>query len=194
MATLSNASIEELLQPYLQTPAPELLDRLSLYLDLLLKWNARTNLTAVRRPDEIVQVHFGQSLYATPHLPPASTLLDLGSGAGFPGIPLQLAIPNLKVTLAESQSKKASFLREVVRSLGLTTEVWGSRIEMLNPSRRFEIVTLRAVDDPTLALELANKRLAPAGTIAHWTTAAQGQEQAIPIPNSDRKVIHLIQG
>src|SRR5580704_7224389 len=115
MPTLTESAIGTLLTPYLTRP-PEILPQLSLYLDLLLKWNARTNLTAIRDPEEIVRRHFGESLFTAKHLPACRTLLDLGSGAGFPGIPIQLALPELKVTLAESQNKKAAFLQEAVRT------------------------------------------------------------------------------
>ncbi len=89
MATLPESTIATLLQPYLtrQATFPDALyPKLSTYLDLLLKWNTRTNLTAIRDPEEIVRRHFGESLFAAQHLDPAATtLLDFGSGAGFPG-------------------------------------------------------------------------------------------------------------
>src|SRR5438067_3390615 len=149
MPTLSEAEIADLLVPYLPDPPATLLPQLSSYLDLLLKWNARTNLTAIRDPEEIVRRHFGESLFAARHLSleneqllekpeisgpdsDAITLLDLGSGAGFPGLPIALLCPGVQVTLAESQNKKAAFLREVVRSLRLpNAEVWAARAETL---------------------------------------------------------------
>src|SRR6202021_2800782 len=109
-------------------PSAILIPQLSLSPDLLLKWNSRTNLTAIRDPEEIVRRHFGESLFTGTQLPEATTLLDFGSGAGFPGLPIQLLLPNLQVTLAESQNKKATFLREVIRTLGLRTEVWAARV------------------------------------------------------------------
>jgi 16S rRNA (guanine527-N7)-methyltransferase len=115
-------NLPAILAPYLGTypPPADLYPQLSAYLDLLLKWNARTNLTAIRDPEEIVRRHFGESLFAGVHLAAKlsseATLLDLGSGAGFPGLPIQLLLPGLQVTLAESQNKKATFLREAVRT------------------------------------------------------------------------------
>jgi len=120
--------------------------QLSVYLDLLLKWNARTNLTAIRAPEKIVQRHFGESLFAASHLGICNTVLDFGSGAGFPGIPIQLLRPDLQVTLAESQGRKAAFLREVCRELSLPTEIFAARVETMPPHRQFDVVTLRAVD------------------------------------------------
>lgn len=122
-------------------------EQLAVYLELLLKWNARMNLTAIRKPEEIVRRHFGESLFAGTHLGQCGTLLDLGSGAGFPGVPIQLMRPDVKVTLAESQGKKAAFLREVVRELGLQTEVWAARVETMPVERGFDSVAMRAVDN-----------------------------------------------
>ncbi len=193
MPTLSAARIAELLEPYYPKPSPEIISQLSLFLDLLLKWNARTNLTAIRDPEEIVRRHFGESLFAAANLPPAGTLLDLGSGAGFPGIPIQIAHPTLRVTLAESQNKKATFLREVVRTLPLTSEVWGRRTEDLPIHRRFDVVTLRAVDDPKSALMEARRHVAPGGFIMHLTTADEALDSGIRIPAKDFGILHLVE-
>src|SRR6202051_622831 len=117
MPILSEAEIASLLTPYLPNAAPVIVSQLSIYLDLLLKWNARTNLTAIRDPEEIVRRHFGESLFAARHIDPkTTTILYFGSGAGFPGLPIALYHPEITVTLAESQNKKATFLREVVRT------------------------------------------------------------------------------
>ena len=117
MPALTEATIARLVEPYLRaasgteaTIPADLYAQLSLYLDLLLRWNARTNLTAIREPEEIVRRHFGESLLLAGMLPAvARSVLDLGSGAGFPGIPIQLLRPQLAVTLAESQGKKSQF-------------------------------------------------------------------------------------
>jgi 16S rRNA (guanine527-N7)-methyltransferase len=138
--------------------ASEVYVQLARYLELLLRWNARTNLTAIRSPEEIVRRHFGESLFAARQVAGVGTLMDFGSGAGFPGLPIQLAHPELKVTLAESQNKKATFLREAVRTLGLGTEVWAGRVEMIPMGRRFDVVTLRAVDRIESAIESAAVR------------------------------------
>jgi 16S rRNA (guanine527-N7)-methyltransferase len=160
MPTLSENEIALLLTPYL-TPPHAILLRLSLYLDLLLKWNARTNLTAIRDPEEIVRRHFGESLFAAQHLNPATTtLLDLGSGAGFPGLPIALLHPEIAVTLAESQNKKATFLREAVRTLGIPVEIWSARAETMPETRQFHTVTLRAVDNMAAAIAAAAPRAA----------------------------------
>lgn len=155
---LSEAAIADLLKPYLAAPSA-ILPKLSDYLDLLLKWNARTNLTAIREPEEIVRRHFGESLFAARHLGACDMLLDLGSGAGFPGLPIALLRSEIHVALAESQGKKAAFLREVVRTLNLShVEVWAGRAEAMPPERRFHTVTLRAVDNMAAALSAAESR------------------------------------
>jgi len=193
MPTLSESAIATLLTPYL-TPPAAIIPQLSDYLDLLLKWNARTNLTAIRQPEEIVRRHFGESLFTALHLSDPDTLLDLGSGAGFPGLPIALQRPEIRVTLAESQGKKASFLREAIRTLRLeNAEVWAARVESMPESRCFHTVTLRAVDDMASAVAAAASRathqivvLAGAPPVLppdlHW-------EPSIPIPNSNSTVL-----
>jgi len=191
MSTLPEARIAELLAPYLGDAAtpPALLPQLSTYLDLLLRWNERTNLTAIREPEEIVRRHFGESLFAGLHLaaclPHGASLLDFGSGAGFPGLPIQLLLPELRVTLAESQGKKASFLREAVRTLGLSTEVWDGRVEAMPAGRHFDVVTLRAVDRMEQALAAARLRVAPSGWLAILSSEPTPDGAvSLPLPNS----------
>jgi 16S rRNA (guanine527-N7)-methyltransferase len=213
MPTLPETRIHDLIQPYLAasitiestyiTDSKELTQKLSLYLDLLLKWNARTNLTAIRAPEEIVTRHFGESLFAarvlSPYLSGGSTLLDFGSGAGFPGLPIQLFRPDLHVTLAESQNKKASFLREAVRTLGLQTEVWAARVETMPSERTFHCVALRAVDNMDQAVAAALPRVVAGGYMALLTSADASNTPTLqpsgtfPIPGTDRTVVALYQ-
>lgn len=195
MAALPESRIAALLAPYLAVP-PALFGQLSLYLDLLLKWNARTNLTAIREPEEIVRRHFGESLFAAAHLGPCETLLDLGSGAGFPGLPIALLRPEIRVTLAESQGKKAAFLREAVRTLALDVEVWGNRAEDLPPERRFDTVTLRAVDNMAAALVAAEPRAAHRLVLLTSRAGAPSLPDfpgrvEVPIPESEDRILLL---
>jgi 16S rRNA (guanine527-N7)-methyltransferase len=194
MSALSESEIADLLVPYLPDPNAALVSQLSIYLDLLLKWNARTNLTAIRDPQEIVRRHFGESLFAARHLDSATpTLLDFGSGAGFPGLPIALLRPDIQVTLAESQNKKAAFLREAVRTLRLSSEVWPDRVESMPADRRFHTVTLRAVDNMEAALPVAKTRIAPGGRLVLLTTAvhAPAGGQVIALPNSTAGVVYV---
>ena len=193
MPTLSEADLADLLRPYL-TSSEAVLPQLSLYLDLLLKWNARTNLTAIRDPEEIVRRHFGESLFAARHLGACDTLLDLGSGAGFPGLPIALLRPEIHVTLAESQGKKAAFLREAVRTLDLDTEVWSNRAESLPAERRFHTVSLRAVDNMAAVLIAAEPRATHQLLLLTTVPAASAvpafpNQTQIPIPGSKDRIL-----
>jgi len=202
MPTLPESRIAELLAPYLGDAAvpPALYKQLSTYLDLLLRWNSRTNLTAIRDPEGIVCRHFGESLFCgleiAKRLPEAATLLDFGSGAGFPGLPIQLLLPGFRVTLAESQGKKAAFLREAMRTLELPTEVWDARVESMPATRQFHAVTLRAVDRMELALETARSRVAPQGLLVSFTSyappdSAHPAAESIPLPGSSHSILTL---
>src|ERR1700738_186517 len=105
---------------------PELAERFGLYAALLMKWNVRMNLTAVRDEEGILRRHFSESIVCARALPLGiGTLLDFGSGAGFPGIPIALCRSEIAVTLGESQAKKAAFLREAARVLNLGVKVHG---------------------------------------------------------------------
>ena len=105
--------------------AQEQIEQFLGYLDLLLKWNRKMNLTALRTPAEIISRHFLDSLALLPYLPETGRLLDIGSGAGFPGLPVKIVRPGLTVDLVEATAKKVSFLKEAIRRLGLSgVEVW----------------------------------------------------------------------
>ena len=168
---MTSEAIAELLQPYVGSLARPIegaaieqerwaviYSQLIVYIELMMKWNARINLSAIRTPEEIVRRHFGESLFVATRLGPCGSLLDFGSGAGFPGIPIQLLRPDVAVTLAESRNRKASFLREVIRSLALPTEVWAGRVEAMPADRRFDAVSLRAVDEMPAAVREASIR------------------------------------
>lgn len=192
--TVFPTQFRELLSPFYPDLTDALLQSLSRYLDLLLRWNARMNLTAIRDPAEIVRRHFGESLFVARHLPACETVLDLGSGAGFPGIPIQLALPHLAVTLGEAQNKKASFLQEAVRMLALPTEVWSGRVEGMPQERLFDIVTMRAVDKPEKAALVARQRLKPGGLLAILGTKPIPAGRVGPVyklPDSERSVLQF---
>jgi 16S rRNA (guanine527-N7)-methyltransferase len=141
---------------------------ISKYIDLLIRWNARINLTAIRTPEEIVQRHFGESLFAAKDIlarEPAKTAIDLGSGAGFPGVPFALLAPEVEVTLIESNQKKSTFLKELIYTLGLkNVKVFGGRAESYSQSA--ELVMLRAVERFEEILPLALKLVSPGGRLA----------------------------
>jgi 16S rRNA (guanine527-N7)-methyltransferase len=158
------------------------LEYISIYIDILLRWNARINLTAVRQPEEIVTRHFGESLFAARCLFPTPVadsrphvyqqrpttndrVIDVGSGAGFPGLPIKIWAPQVHLTLIEANQKKATFLKEVARAVTLTNiDVVSVRAE--NFSGQAEIVTLRAVESFEKILPVAARLVIPGGRLA----------------------------
>lgn len=172
------------------------------YCALLLRWNARTNLTAIRDEEGIFSRHFAESIACARALPPEiTTLLDFGSGAGFPGIPIALCRPEITVTLAESQGKKAAFLQEAVRTLGLSAKVYAARAESL--TSKFDCVTLRAVDRMPQAIRVATSFIVPGGWLVLLTTEDQleslkaasivrfPQLESLPLPGGDRRLLAI---
>ena len=126
------------------------------YLELLLEWNEKFNLTAITDKDEIEEKHFIDSIELIKFFDVKNkTLLDVGSGAGFPGIPLAIVEPTLKITLLESNGKRVSFLREVVKELDLkNVEIIQGRSEELGTREKYDIVTARAVKELNVLLEI----------------------------------------
>ncbi|HXY51199.1 MAG TPA: 16S rRNA (guanine(527)-N(7))-methyltransferase RsmG [Terriglobales bacterium] len=241
---MDTSRISELLRPFLAAPLnASQLAQISTYIDLLLRWNARINLTAVRDPDAIVTRHFGESLFAARHLlfpdaslrplapafetfdsAPSRTLasqqpeedlhclprplpgtpkpkvVDVGSGAGFPGVPLKIFDPAIRLTLLESNQKKVAFLREVVRALSLTdVDVSPSRAEHFPPATA-RLVTLRAVEHFEAILPAAARLVAPEGRLALLIASAQipkaikrtpslRWQDPIPTPLSDNGIL-----
>lgn len=135
------------------------------YLSLLVRWNRTYNLTAIRDPRDMVTRHLLDSLAMAPHVE-SGTLADLGTGPGLPGIPLAIAHPRLQVTLVESNGKKARFLREAVRQLGLgNARVAESRAEALDEPGAFDNLTARAMDTLAGIIEVGGHLLRPGGQL-----------------------------
>lgn len=135
------------------------------YLTLLVRWNRTYNLTAIRDPHEMVTRHLLDSLAMQPFVD-TGTLADLGTGPGLPGIPLAIAHPQLQVTLVESNGKKARFLREVVRQLGLgNARVAESRAEALDEPAAFDNLTARAMDTLAGIIAVGGHLLRPGGQL-----------------------------
>lgn len=145
------------------------------YCVLLRRWNARTNLTAIRDEEGILRRHFVESIVCARLLPEGiATLLDFGTGAGFPGLPISLCRPEIAVTLAESQGKKAAFLCEAVRTLGVKAQVHAGRAEA--QGELFDCVTLRGVDRMQKAVRGASGLVGGRGGLAVVTTSAAAEE------------------
>ena len=182
----------------------EQLWQLTTHFSLLLKWNEKINLTSIRKPEEIAKRHFEESLYLTKLLPqPGGLLVDVGSGAGFPGLPLKIVWPGVEMVLLEPNHKKATFLKEVIRSCGLGgIEVRAERLEDLPATQlagRAALATMRAVAPTAAVLANLSRLLASGGRLALFVGEAAltalaarpgfAWQRPEPIPHSLRRVI-----
>ena len=167
---MNQTRLNELLQSAgMQELSLEIAGKFQTYLDLLVRWNGRVNLTSIRDREGILSRHFVESIACARALPDGiRTLLDFGSGAGFPGIPIALCRPEIAVTLAESQSKKAAFLREALRMVPCRATVFPGRAENLGLT--FDCVTLRAVDRMEGAVRSASSLVSPEGWLGLMVT------------------------
>lgn len=227
---MDDARIAELLAPFLSEGStsagkgavlsPAQLRSISIYIDILLHWNTRINLTAVREPEEIVTRHFGESFFAARHLfpralaersatepgpwsvAPTPHVIDVGSGPGFPGLPIKIWAPHVRLTLIESNHKKATFLREAVRSLRLASvDVFTDRANAFAGSKG-DVVMLRAVERLESILPVAAGLVNAAGCLAMLMGGAQVRAvhellpdlrwiDAVRLPLSDSRVLML---
>jgi 16S rRNA (guanine527-N7)-methyltransferase len=180
---------------------PNAYDQFETYLELLLRWNLRMNLTAVREPEAIIRRHFVECAFAAQHLPrDITTLLDYGSGAGLPGIPIAICRPEIRVTLAEAQGKKTAFLSEALRVIRLAGEVFGARVETMPAQLVFDAVAMRAVEKLALALPVAIQR--SRNYLVLFTTRESSPSfrahvpelrwlEPVPIPNTEHIVMAI---
>ena len=147
-------------------------DKLVAYLELLAKWNRTYNLTAIREPERMITHHVLDSLAVLPHLhaPNASTslsLLDVGTGAGLPAIPLAIARPAWRVVALDSSHKKGAFVQQAVSELALpNVEAIVARVEDYRPATGFDVVISRAFSDLARFAESSARHLAPGGRLA----------------------------
>ena len=157
------------------TVSEHLRARLLAYYDLLLHWNAKINLTSLDDPDAALDRLIVEPMAAAPHLPMRSRLADLGSGGGSPAIPLALALESPALLMVESKSRKAAFLREAVRTVGVQAVVEGARFEDVATSRtyqsQFEVVSMRAVKMDASALTSAGQLVCQTGCLALFVSA-----------------------
>jgi 16S rRNA (guanine527-N7)-methyltransferase len=170
-ASLSGDVINQALREFQVQLTPEQVACVQRYTAILLAWNEKVNLTAIRDPLEVLYRHFCESMYAAAVVPfQAGRLADVGSGGGFPGLALKIARPELQVFLIESNVKKATFLAEVVRELGLTdTRVLVSQYEELGEEiAPLDFVCSRALGEFGKFLGWAHSERVAAGQAILW--------------------------
>jgi 16S rRNA (guanine527-N7)-methyltransferase len=173
---LDEARAREILQPFGLTLSARQLAQILAYLELLLRWNRRINLTSLTRPEECLTRHFGESLFLARAVRLEGRLLDVGSGAGFPGLALKIACPELAVTLLEPVGKKRAFLKEAARACGFdAVEVRSERLQDYAPSvaGRFDAATVRALGQTADAVLNLTPCLKPGGLMCLWLGRSQ---------------------
>ncbi|MGH9788588.1 MAG: 16S rRNA (guanine(527)-N(7))-methyltransferase RsmG [Candidatus Acidiferrales bacterium] len=178
-APLSHFEIARELAPFEITLSPPALSQLSRYLELLLRWNERINLTGIRDPNDMVRRLFGESLSIARAVELRGWLVDIGSGAGFPGLALKLMAPDLRVTLIEARQKKCAFLKQVALECGFTgVEVVAERFEdwARGAEMTADLITTRAVNVDRELLQNLKSILAPGGKAVFLTTADLAEE------------------
>jgi 16S rRNA (guanine527-N7)-methyltransferase len=201
---LSDTLISSLLQPFGVALSATQFAQVRTYLEILLRWNLKINLTAIRSPEECMTRHFGESFYLASLTHVRGHLLDVGSGAGFPGLALKILSPDLAATLLEPVAKKRAFLKEAARACNMAdVAVTGQRLEEyvsqgLHPL--FDLFTARAVGDLGKLVPSATRCLRPGGRICLWLGAGQEAEVRSaapeirweaphPIPLSQQRII-----
>lgn len=133
-------------------------DQFYTYMEILIKWNKNINLTAITEPEEVLQKHFIDSLTILPYIEENATIIDVGTGAGFPGIPVKIAKENTKVILLDALNKRLNFLQEVINTLQLSNiETIHARAEEVGKNKalreNFDIATSRAVAPLNILVE-----------------------------------------
>lgn len=183
-----------MIKEILASQRPELtqaqLDKFEEYFRMLVNWNERVNLTAIIEPEDVVKKHFVDSLAAAPYLPQGAKVVDVGTGAGFPGLPLLIIRPDLKLTLMDSLQKRLTFLEAVLSELGLKAECVHDRAEDAGQDPRyrekFDVALSRAVSSLPVLAELTLPLVKVGGcSIAYKADAKEEIE-------SSRNALHLL--
>ena len=199
---LPDAVLQAALDPYAIRVSPELARAIRRYLDLLLFWNRKVNLTSLTNPHEILQRHFGESMFAARVLSlQTGCLVDVGTGAGFPGLALKIVCPELAVKLIEPNAKRTAFLAEVRRALALIgVEIVRGRFTDVDTRTPIaDYVTCRALGRPEQLLGWARRALKANGCLILWSVEQDIQrlsylqgwtwEKPIYVPLSRRRVL-----
>jgi len=201
-APLNAEKIQRALEEFQLSVSDEQVLQIQQFMRILLLWNDKINLTAIRDPLEILYRHFCESMYAATAVPVEhGRLADVGSGGGFPGIPLKIMRPELRVFLVESNLKRATFLAEVVREIGLPdTQVLVRRYEELGEEvAPLDFVCSRALGEFPSFLDWARSQQIAAKQVILWIGARDLPEiqkvrtwewrEPIPVPHSLRRLL-----
>jgi 16S rRNA (guanine527-N7)-methyltransferase len=199
---ISKQQICEALTPFAITPNEDQVARIREYVIVLLRWNRSVGLTSITDPVEIVGRHFGESMYSSKFLPLDNCrLVDIGTGAGFPGLALKISCPSVALTLIESNKKKCAFLFEVVRKLEFTNvEIRAERFEEIRPEAVLaNVITSRAVGEFKQLLRWSTRALDRRGHLMIWVGAEDSTriastpgwtwQPAVRIPDSQRRFV-----
>jgi len=202
MTVLTDGVISDELRTYGVSATANICSAIRTYISLLLHWNRTISLTTVTDPLEVLRFHFGESMFAISNIASRNgRLADVGSGAGFPGIPLKLAIPTLEVILIESNAKKAAFLAEAIRELGLdSTEVHRGRFEDFgSEGPEFDFIAARAIGKHEGIIKWARGAIKSGGKLVLWLGADDAAQvmlkepwrwsKPLPIPGSHSRTI-----
>src|SRR5580704_5614519 len=202
MASITDEAIASNLCKYGVAADPAMCLAIQKYISVLLRWNKKIALTAITDPLDIVRFHFGESMFGAPAVPiRKGRLADVGTGAGFPGLPLKLLVPSLDLVLIESNAKKASFLSECIRELNLTgVDVYRGRVEEIEPrDPGFDFVTARALGGYAHLVTWSQSQLASGGSLVLWVGERDAIEigkapfftwrTPVPITGSDRRAL-----
>lgn len=199
MTKFSDERILQALRPYRVQPSALMCTQIRWYAEKLLLWNRKVNLTSITEPGEILRRHFGESFFGANFLPAQGTLVDIGSGAGFPGLALKIVCPNLSIVLVEPNKRKVAFLNEVCRGIQLKdVKVLPKRIEDVAAVEipTVDVVTARAVGSYD---DLMNWSLrSGAGALALWLGSKEAADvsadarfkwERIPIPGANESFL-----
>jgi 16S rRNA (guanine527-N7)-methyltransferase len=202
MKDLPDEEIAQVLAIYGVEVTSRLCDQVRAYTNLLLRWNRRISLTTITEPLEILRLQFGESFLAVPAVPiRQGRLADVGSGPGFPAIPIRMASPGIALTLIESNHKKAAFLAEIVRELDLSNvQIHPGRMEeLMDRTLDFDFITARAVAIDRAFLLWSGGHLKPEGRLVLWLGRQASEELSlvsswtwrdpISIPQTQQRVI-----
>ena len=186
----------------------EIVQKFELYYKELLDWNAKISLTTITEPADAAIKHFLDSILLLHYIPLTGGLIDIGTGAGFPGIPLKIMKPELSVVLVEAVRKKANFLKQIIRLLNLDgIEVYNGRIEAYSRSEAFDYAVSRAFSELGMFCRLAGPFIKPGGRLlamkgsdekelaaaqgmaAHGLTCSAIQTYELPLQKGRRSLI-----